>query len=65
MQGYVFLEAMEGRQIFNLVIPNRVSSLLSATPPTVNISIIGYDKSLERSLCLMASVKTCVTEQNR
>ena len=64
MQGYVFLEVVEGRQIFDLGFPSRVIPAFSATTlPTVNIYVIGYYKSFERPSGLMASVKTCVAER--
>ena len=61
VQSYMFLEAVEGRWAFDGSL-SRVGPTMRVAPPTVNVGVVGYYKSLERDSCLIASVKKSVMQ---
>ena len=63
VQGYMFLEAVEGRRAFDLGSLSRVGPTMSVVSPTVNVGVVGYYKSLERHSCLIASLKKSVMQR--
>jgi hypothetical protein len=63
VQGDIFLEAVEGRQVFDLAILGDILPTMRSAPPTIDIGVIGYDESIKRHSRSMASVKKSVMQR--
>jgi hypothetical protein len=62
VQGDIFLEAVEGRHVFDFTVFGGILLTMRSASPTINIGVIGYYESIKRYSCFMASAEKSMTQ---